>query len=655
MTSHRRPRLLPGDDHRLEASVRFPRRPACAALLLFSLLSASPAHAWIYPEHRAITGKAVANLNPAEREALDGLWAEARQGHEERLCPVPWAEDQGPKPTCIDWAAWPAISGDHSCSAEQMLGTVLESDWIVKVAGVCSRLEVAIATARDPIQLRNRLVRSDLELARADKEYASRAGANNVHFLLARTSDDGLEYLRQSTRNGAELNAIGTWMRAHLAALRLAAELGSGRVAPADRPALARTALALEAYGLHFLEDAFASGHVAGCWGNVATRKGTHDYYNEHGIDTRTWGGQPIVLYGDARMRKEDRDRAAQSVSESLAQVLAALQPDSDLARLSAEIPRSPAEGVSAFDTCTSTEMPAFPTPPEGLFEPLRSILSAIPVAGRGKDASLPRFRAEVGPFIGLSSGLRGAWASGGLESETGSSRTVGSVDLAAKVGLGLEALLGDMGDGQVFLQVGVSYQAKQKSSCEGCTYSENVQSLFPQLPARNGISTRLRAPFWLIPGDLLVAAPLLAFTAPHTLEKMGVAAGNGGLIPWQAGFSTFMGRVQFCLGREVGATFYGYMGGEDQFLALTTGESGAQTLVPVSLRSIDFEVPVVEIRPFRDFSEHQTSALLFQIGAGADVPTKVTALYPPGAPAPDLKTSYYGYVRLLFDWRRYF
>ncbi len=32
--------------------------------------------------------------------------------------------------------------------------------------------------------------------------------------------------------------------------------------------------LALEAYGTHFLGDSFAVGHVAGCWGDVATRKG---------------------------------------------------------------------------------------------------------------------------------------------------------------------------------------------------------------------------------------------------------------------------------------------------------------------------------------------------------------------------------------------
>ena len=67
------------------------RQPFC----VLSVLSASPARAWIYPEHRAIAGKAVADLSPAEREALEALWAEARQGHEERLCARPVGRGPG--------------------------------------------------------------------------------------------------------------------------------------------------------------------------------------------------------------------------------------------------------------------------------------------------------------------------------------------------------------------------------------------------------------------------------------------------------------------------------------------------------------------------------------------------------------------------------
>ena len=218
-----------------------------------------------------------------------------------------------------------------------MLGTVLESDWILKVAGVCSRLEVAMATAKNPIDLRDRLVRSDLELARADKEYASRAGANNVHFLLARSSDDALAYLIESARNGGELNALGTWIRAHLAALRLAAELGSGRRAPADRPPLARKILALEAYGTHFLEDSFAAGHVAG-WrrgdaqGDARLLQRARHRHADVGRQT----DRPLRRRADADGRpgpgRSDHPRKP-------LQILTALQPGSDLARAAAEIP----------------------------------------------------------------------------------------------------------------------------------------------------------------------------------------------------------------------------------------------------------------------------------------------------------------------------
>ena len=625
---------------------------AASAVVLLSI--ALPARAWIYPEHRSIAGTAIAGLSPEDRAALDALWAEARTGHEERLCDTPWAGEQGPKPSCLDWSAWPAIAGDHSCSAGQMLGTVLESDWILKVAGVCSRLEVSLATAENARQLTNRLVKSDLELQRADREYATRAGANNVHFLLSRMSDDPLVYMKESVKEGGELNAIGVWIRAHLAAMRLAHELGSGRVSPEERPGLARRALALEAYGFHFLEDSFASGHVAGTWGDVATRKGTHDYYNEHGLDTRTWGGTSVVLYGDARMRPQDRERAAESVKASLAQLVAAIRPDGPYAADLGAMPLPPAEEIIAFDTCASATLPAFPKPPEALWPALGSILRTIPVPGRSGEGSLPRFRAEVGPFAGISSSLRGAFASGGLDAETSSTRWTGTMDLSARVGLGLDALLGEMGDGQIFLQGGISYSTKQTSTCKGCTGEETFYGLFPRMPARSGISTRIRVPFWLIPGDLLVATPLLAFTSPETLAKMGITASNGGVIPWQAAFSTFLGRMQFCLGREVGATFYGYSGGEDKLFAVEESPGGA-VLVPISLRSIDVEAPVLEIRPFRDFSTHQTTALLLQLGVGADFPTKVTVLPPSEAEKPDLSPSYYGYVKIVFDWRRYF
>ena len=75
-----------------------------------------------------------------------------------------------------------------------------------------------------------------------------------------------------------------------------------------------RAVLADEAFALHFMEDVFAAGHVAGTWGDVSQRKGTHDYYNESGLEVRTRqaGANTAVLMGDAHMRPEDAQRAAE-------------------------------------------------------------------------------------------------------------------------------------------------------------------------------------------------------------------------------------------------------------------------------------------------------------------------------------------------------
>ena len=72
--------------------------------------------AWVYPEHRDIAVLAVLDLEPEKRKTLNKLWELARTGHEDRLpayIVIPHLPD---KPQYIDWAAWPAIGGDHSCS-----------------------------------------------------------------------------------------------------------------------------------------------------------------------------------------------------------------------------------------------------------------------------------------------------------------------------------------------------------------------------------------------------------------------------------------------------------------------------------------------------------------------------------------------------------
>ena len=130
-----------------------------------------PAFAWVYPEHRDIAVLGVESLDPERRALFDRLWADARIGHEKRLCAQGADTAQGVLPECIDWAAMPAIAGDHSCSSQQMLDTVNNSEWILEVADIAAQLKVDLLRVSQAGACRGRKDgRADRRFAPADRE-----------------------------------------------------------------------------------------------------------------------------------------------------------------------------------------------------------------------------------------------------------------------------------------------------------------------------------------------------------------------------------------------------------------------------------------------------------------------------------------------------
>jgi hypothetical protein len=359
------------------------------------MLGYNQTSAWIYPEHRDITLLSVQKLDHHYRAELDNLWVEARMGFEEKLTTNIIDAEQTVGPTKLDFASWPAIAGDHSCSPDNMLHNVLHTEWIIDVADVAAQLKIALANSENRHEHVNALRDSDINLQRVDPQYATRAGSNNVHFLLAMPNAETKvrEYVIACLREGAELNALGAYTWFHISAMQKAAKYHKENLSREERSALIRSALADEAFAMHFLEDSFAAGHTAGTWGNASQRKGTHDYYNERGLATTTWDKHRLILTGDAFMREQDATIASKSVQKSLEQVIDAAtgKLTFDYYYNNAIVEAKP----DTFNVCKNNYIPKRGVDP-AILGPCAEILVTTPVPGLGTGlGELPRFRAE--------------------------------------------------------------------------------------------------------------------------------------------------------------------------------------------------------------------------------------------------------------------
>jgi hypothetical protein len=598
--------------------------------------------------------RAIHQLDSRRQSQLGGLWVEARRAHEPRLSLSPVDSPSLGAPSTIDLASWPAIAGDHSTSAADLLHNVLKTDWILEVAAVAKQLDARLSRAGLERHSRTNALRdADLSLLRVDPQYATRAGANNVHFLLARP-DPGISaerYVDTCLHQGCELNALGTYAWYHVSALQKADRYARGGLPDSVIGQLALAALADEAFAIHFLQDAFAAGHVAGTRGDASLRKGTHDYYNEYGLEIKTWDGRSMVIKGDAWMRPQDAGWTASAVQASLEQFL--LAAEGKEAYVSSGIQ---AHSTIEPDTLNVAALDMMPPSrfPRRVGALLDQIIRTTPVPGLSEgEGELPRFRSEIGPFIGVVPALRGGVCSGGFEGSQTTVGAIGGLEVAVRAGLGLDGVMNESGDGLVFLDLGFRLDAASSTPLGRSPDLQEFGSILAAIPARPAFTSRIRVPFWLVPFDLLVAAPFLATMSPETFTQMAAVAGNGGLIPWQAGIATSVGRFQFVLGREIGVAFYGYIREEDRFL-FPYGDASEELMALVSLRSVQLEFPVVEYMPFRTFAANQSSSLVIQLFSGVDIPTKTSVVYSPGGSDIVTKSVWQIGLRAAFRWRHY-
>jgi hypothetical protein len=168
-------------------------------------------------------------------------------------------------------------------------------------------------------------------------------------------------------------------------------------------------------------------------------------------------------------------------------------------------------------------------------------------------------------------------------------------------------------------------------------------------VPTRSAILFHYRAPFWLIPGDLLLVAPILLAVDFDLYKGMAIIAANGGAFGLQPIILTSIGTFQFMLGREL---YVNLFHGDDGVFAFNGGDPEAASSYSLfEVNSVEIDAPVLTYQPFRSFSNTLTSAVGLQLGGAVDLPSATDARTGEDA-SPGV--AYSVYLRLVLDSRWY-
>jgi len=109
-------------------------------------------------------------------------------------------------------------------------------------------------------------------------------------------------------------------------------------------------------------------------------------------------------------------------------------------------------------------------------------ITTPIPELGEGLGA-LPRFRTELGMFVGAAPSIRGLTYNSGFSVEQNTEGAVGSVEAAIRFGVGLEGVLNESGDGLVFLDIGYRQDGNSTMSFGASSLLEQGGAITAAIP----------------------------------------------------------------------------------------------------------------------------------------------------------------------------
>jgi hypothetical protein len=263
------------------------------ALAACALATAGDARAWYFPEHVVITRDGVMQLPPEIRAVLQDAVSRARTEGLPRLCPrldVPMEELAQKKPIatrmilsasgaeCVPYSALPALAGDHANDASELRRVLTTEKGIEIVSAVAyewGKFQEALARLPNASLERMSFVHAlDVDLYFIDPGYELRAQSTQAHFVDAGRPIE--EAARAAVTTGNFDDALAQFLAHHLRSLQLATRGSVGE------------AILEHGFAMHFLEDAFAAGHLvmtADIWrhGNAYVRR-RHDFFDAKGL-----------------------------------------------------------------------------------------------------------------------------------------------------------------------------------------------------------------------------------------------------------------------------------------------------------------------------------------------------------------------------------
>lgn len=334
-------------------------------------LAPRPALAWYFPEHATVTTEALREIAPLVLKPLEKVIEEAREARllicargDIALDQIGFARSVVTKRlksdlqvNCVPFSALPALAADHADNRDELRSILTApSSGVLDPSKMPLGIEIVTAAALEWKRFQEELVRDPLHVDRAgfvhaldvflyflDDDYVRRARSSHSHFHDAGRP---LDELAIAVADGkSKDNVLARFLEHHLRALKLARGDRKSRI----------DALLEHAFALHFLEDAFVSGHLVmreDEWklGQDTVRM-RHDFFGPKGVRVRRALGTyscdraeiPVGLapcwltYGDGYLGltadSSDRTHVREAVWLATLEFAMALDPDYVLAQ----------------------------------------------------------------------------------------------------------------------------------------------------------------------------------------------------------------------------------------------------------------------------------------------------------------------------------